>query len=102
MSAGYGPGRPTRESNQTGTAPPEPSANTANTNCLEGIACSKCGALGPFRIVVSGWATVTDDGTDLVEDVSWEDDAPCRCGSCRHTGLVSDFKHLAAAALVRD
>jgi len=57
------------------------------------MACPGCGATGPFRIVTSGWATVSDTGADRVDELAWDDDSPCRCPGCGHTGIVLGFQH---------
>jgi hypothetical protein len=63
-----------------------------NTNCLEGIACPKCGADDRFYIEATVELLVCDDGTeDEGGDHTWSDDAPCRCGECDHHGRVRDF-----------
>lgn len=66
-----------------------------NENCLQGMACPACGDFGPFKILVSqsGMTRVSDEGTDSIEgDMEWEDDSPCECLECGHTGKVGQFK----------
>lgn len=70
------------------------SAAETNVNCLVGMACPACETTGPFRIVVNAWATVTDGGVDALDEVAWDDDAPCRCAGCGHTGTVAAFHAL--------
>jgi hypothetical protein len=64
----------------------------ANTNCLEGKACPKCGQ--EDRLMITGLTTfeVTDDGTGDHGDVEWDDDSPCSCPSCGHAGKLKDFE----------
>lgn len=66
----------------------------ANSNCLEGMRCPKCGSEGPFRIEVRVMAMVHDDGTDLLDgDTEWDKDSSCVCGEskCEHFGTVEEF-----------
>lgn len=63
----------------------------ANSNCLEGMRCPKCGFDEHFKIVVTGIAHMTDDGYDYVQEGEWDGDSPCWCGQCGHDGLVKDF-----------
>lgn len=66
-----------------------------NENCLQGMACPACGDFGPFKILVSqsGMTRVSDEGTDSIEgDMEWDDDSPCECLECGHTGTVGQFK----------
>lgn len=66
-----------------------------NENCLDGMACPRCGAFGPFKIHVtqSGIAEVDDDGTDFVGgDTEWDDDSACHCLSCGHQATVRQFR----------
>lgn len=64
----------------------------ANSNCLDGFQCPKCGSLEPFTICAQVMCTVYDEGTDEYGDVEWEDDSYCRCHKCDHTGVVKDFQ----------
>jgi hypothetical protein len=63
-----------------------------NTNCLEGMKCPNCGSEGPFTVAVTGWTKVSDDGTDHVEDVEWEDDAKTYCTQCPREGTWESFR----------
>lgn len=69
-----------------------------NHNCLEGMACPKCGSDGPFSIVSSCVVTWTDDGTEDEHDFEFDDDSNCRCCQCMYSAEVSDFKNAAALA----
>lgn len=62
-----------------------------NTNCLAGLACPKCGGLGPFKIRGFAEFTVHDDGTDEYQGVEWGEDSTCRCTACGHSASVRDF-----------
>ena len=75
------------------------SAPTTNTNCLAGLRCPKCGALEPFYIAASCWATMFDDGSDATEEIAWDDGSACRCISCRFAGTVAAFAVKAPANL---
>ncbi len=65
-----------------------------NVNCLEGIACPKCGQADRFEIEVSGFATVLDDGIEHGYDYDWTDESQIVCSKtdCNHHGTVKDFK----------
>jgi hypothetical protein len=63
-----------------------------NSNCLEGMRCPKCKSDGPFSIVSSCVAEWTDDGTEDIHDVEFDDDSNCRCVSCMHSATVDDFR----------
>lgn len=68
-------------------------AEQANTNCLEGIRCPKCGSYEPFYIgPVDVTLTVFDDGTEHTGDAEWDDDTDIICRECQHSGIVSEFK----------
>ena len=38
------------------------------------------------------WITAASDSEDTGGDTDWDDDAYCECLSCRHPGIVKDFK----------
>ncbi len=63
-----------------------------NTNVLAGMACPKCGSLGPFGIAAECWATVYDSGVEETGDFEWADEAACRCDECQHMATVEDFR----------
>jgi hypothetical protein len=66
-----------------------------NTNCLEGIACPKCGHTGSFDIEAVVCLHVTDSGSeDRGGDHYWDDSSPCTCGNdeCGHESLFHDFQ----------
>lgn len=66
--------------------------NTENENCLAGMACPKCKSKGPFRIVATCWALVSDDGIEDTTEHEWEVDAACICARCKHDAKVKDFE----------
>ena len=63
-----------------------------NTNCLEGIACPKCG--NDFRIFIEAktLAVVTDDGAETFGDMEWDDDSYAECPECQHHGTLGEFR----------
>ena len=65
----------------------------ANTNCLEGMACPKCGSEGPFRMEMTSIFTIFDDGTDGYEDTNWDEHSYCNCKECDFEGVVKDFQY---------
>jgi hypothetical protein len=63
-----------------------------NTNCLENIACPKCGSDGPFFIEVRKQVLMHDDGSEECDsDEHWDSESYCRCFECDHEGEVTDF-----------
>ena len=64
----------------------------ANSNCLEGMACPKCGSEGPFKITVVASALICDEGVLETTNHDWEDMDYCGCDECHHHGTVGDFK----------
>ena len=62
-----------------------------NTNCLENIRCPKCGQTESFKIAVTAWATVYDDGTDEFEDVGWNSESGIICTRCEESATLLDF-----------
>lgn len=64
-----------------------------NTNCLEGIACPKCGADDAFYLEAVIEVLVLDTGTeDQRGDCIWDQDTPCCCAACDHRGRLDDFR----------
>lgn len=66
-------------------------ATSKNTNCLMDMRCPRCGNDDELRIVVSGIASVTDDGMTLVGDTEWDGGSFCQCPVCDHDGIAHDF-----------
>lgn len=67
-------------------------APNPNTNCLEGIACPKCGHTEDFNIYMSSWIDITDDGTGDHGDTEWGDNSAIQCKACDHEGTVAEFR----------
>lgn len=63
----------------------------ANSNCLAGIRCPKCGDEDEFRIAASSIFEITDDGTGDHEDVEWGGESYIQCRACDHEGTVREF-----------
>ena len=64
-----------------------------NENCLQGMACPKCGSFGSFAIEVKMTVTMHDNGSDDEGgDQEWGNESYCRCNACQHTGVVADFR----------
>ena len=63
-----------------------------NTNCLEGLACPKCG--NDERLIIHGQSAfeVCDDGTDGHGDVEWDDGSHTRCPQCNFEGNLCEFR----------
>ena len=68
-----------------------PDQKRVNTNCMENVACPKCGARYKVFIVATTEVEVNDNGTDTMGGVEWDKQSPCRCGYCAHRGVVQDF-----------
>lgn len=64
----------------------------SNTNCLEGMACPKCGEEEPFNIEMKSVFTIYDQGTDSYGDTEWGDESYCECLHCHFYGTVANFK----------
>jgi hypothetical protein len=73
-----------------------------NTNCLENIACPRCGHEDPFQIVVTAVATVTDDGAEVTRTLDWHDRSFTSCPECQLDGSLGDFRIPQAASLPSD
>lgn len=63
----------------------------ANSNCLDGAKCPKCGSLEPFHIEAITTALVYDDGTDSYEGADWEDHHTVWCKECDWQGTVAEL-----------
>lgn len=66
----------------------------ANTNCLEGFKCPKCGSDKEFFIECSQVMRVDDNGTYGEGDVEWYADSRCSCANdaCEYTATVKEFR----------
>ena len=78
------------ETTQT-TTPGEMKVPIPNTNCLENIACPKCGHDARFYIDVKALAVVTDDGAETFGDMEWDDGSYTECSECGHHGSLGEF-----------
>ena len=70
-----------------------------NTNCLENLACPKCGQADELLVNVSIWTSLRDDGTDhyanstkLRGDVEYDETALAACPGCGFEGTLKDFE----------
>ena len=62
-----------------------------NTNCLENIACPKCGNDSLIHIEVTMPAAVTDDGAETFGDMYWDHGSFAKCPDCGHSATLGDF-----------
>ncbi|MDD3575456.1 MAG: hypothetical protein PHT38_01060 [Halothiobacillus sp.] len=62
-----------------------------NTNCLENMACPKCGSTGPYMISCECVAEVDDNGIIETRGSEWTSDSSCTCKKCGHDAKVRDF-----------
>ena len=67
---------------------------SGNTNCLEGLACPKCGQDQTLEITGSAVFHVHDDGTEGYEDVEYDMNSPTACPGpeCDFDGDLGDFR----------
>ncbi len=63
-----------------------------NKNCLEDIACPKCGYRDRFIIQATSSFIMQDEGTSEFGDVEYDDNNYIACDSCGQDGKVSEFK----------
>ncbi len=68
------------------------SAESKNTNCLEGVACPKCGQDDYMRVQGTAVFILTDDGTDDHAGACYDDDSWANCPECNFTGTLKDFR----------
>ncbi len=82
----------------------------ANTNCLKGMQCPKCGSEEPLQIQIKVTTSATTlrtesgsvlEGYNLVimpriydkfDHLQWDDDSLCYCIDCKFQGQVRDFR----------
>lgn len=64
---------------------------SANTNCLEGVACPACGQDGRVLITATVLVALIDDGIDDSYDYEWESDATAVCPTCDFHGTWGMF-----------
>jgi DNA-directed RNA polymerase subunit RPC12/RpoP len=62
-----------------------------HSDCLEDLACPKCGYRECFKITGTGTFTVTEDGISDTEYCDWDADSGITCRSCGHDGTVAGF-----------
>ena len=62
-----------------------------NENVLEGFKCPKCGSLGPYKMRITTYCSMTDDGPDDHWEPDWDNDSSCECETCKYHGKVKDF-----------
>lgn len=65
-----------------------------NENCLEGMACPKCGSEGPFHITCVCTAKVYDDGVSETTDHEWDSNSVCYCEKCGTAASVGAFRKI--------
>ena len=70
---------------------PASEEQSPNTNCLEHLRCPSCGSSNRFRIAVTCWADVFDDGIEEYSDAEWDERSPMFCPNCGFTATVADF-----------
>ena len=63
-----------------------------NENCLEDVACPKCGYRHRFIIQATSSFIMEDSGTSEFGDVEYDDNNYIACDSCGNDGTVGDFK----------
>ena len=63
-----------------------------NENCLEDVACPKCGYRLRFIIQATSSFIMGDSGTSEFGDVEYNDDSYIACDSCGQDGKISEFK----------
>jgi DNA-directed RNA polymerase subunit RPC12/RpoP len=63
-----------------------------NSNCLEGIACPKCGNDSLIYIETTTLAAVTDDGAETFGDMEWDADSYAECPECGHRSILGEFR----------
>lgn len=63
-----------------------------NTNCLENIACPRCGNDSRIIVEVITLAEVTDDGAEMFGDMEWDDGNYAECPECRYRGTIGEFR----------
>jgi hypothetical protein len=65
----------------------------SNVNCLEGLACPRCGNADSLLITANVRLFVTDDGADFAQgcDPNWNDDSVATCPECDFDGTLAAF-----------
>lgn len=62
-----------------------------NENCLENIACPKCGYRDRFLITATTQFTMTDNGEDDHSDIDYDKSSFAICEKCHHGDKLSEF-----------
>lgn len=55
------------------------------------LKCPVCSQTDSFDVVVSTWAELHEDGTEVYGDHEWDDESTCKCGDCGYIGVVGEF-----------
>ena len=63
----------------------------ANTNCLKGYQCPRCGNDQSFRVAANAIFHVTDDGTDFGQSVEWDEHSNAWCTQCEWAGTCGEL-----------
>jgi hypothetical protein len=72
--------------------PPLPQPDPANTNCLAGFRCPKCGQTEEFEVVATVSIKLIDSGTlDADGDTEWDDESRGTCNECGHVAPAKMF-----------
>lgn len=57
-----------------------------------GLACPDCGQDDNIEVELRVWATLSVDGTEIVDgDHEWDRRSWCRCSACDRYGMVREF-----------
>lgn len=72
----------------------------ANENCLAGMRCPECGNDEPFKIAITAYAIMYDEGSEEIEEeITWDDASYCECQACLFAGTVADFQESVPCSL---
>lgn len=63
-----------------------------NVNCLEGYACPRCGYDEELRIICTTLVTMTDDGSDDIGDLEWDENSHGTCPKCGFADKMEKFR----------
>jgi len=63
-----------------------------NCNCLEGLACPRCGNDSMLTIEATTLAVVTDDGAETFGDMEWDAGSYAECPKCGNQATVAAFQ----------
>ena len=66
-------------------------SKTKNTNCLEGVACPKCGQEDKFLVQATSTFELYDNGTGDHSDVEFDNDSWMLCPICEYEGEYQTF-----------